>query len=72
MTPTVNAILKKLDCGKIELYRVKGHAYHLFVYDDPEQNIFETHSVMVPFLSSLNVDQWIAEGKHFLQSLKSE
>ncbi len=69
MAVTIHAILKELDCKCLTLVRVTGHAYHIFVYDDPENNIFETHSVMVPFLNRLDYDQWIAEGKHFLKTI---
>lgn len=69
MAVTIHAILKELGNEKLELERVHGHGYHIFVYDDPENNIFETHSVMVPFLNRLDYDQWIAEGKHFLKTM---
>lgn len=69
MAVTIHAILKELGNPLLDLQRVKGHAYHIFVYDDPENNIFETHSVMVPFLNRMNHDQWVADGKHFLNKI---
>lgn len=71
MATTVNAILKELGNTLLNLKRVEGHGYHIFVYDDPENNEFETHSVMVPFLNRLDHDQWVAEGNHFLNMIKA-
>lgn len=49
---------------------VKGKDYLYFVYDDGV--MFETHSVSVPRLNSLNFDQWIEEFKSFRNSVEAQ
>ena len=67
MTTTVKKILKTIGNDKLDLYRVTGDAYHVFEYFDLENGIYETSSVMVPFLSHMNFDQWVSEGKTFVE-----
>ena len=46
---------------------VRGHGYCYFVYDDGE--IFETHSVMVPFFNQLDIEGWLYEYKTFYETI---
>ena len=42
----------------------QGNGYLYFVYDDGAK--FETHSVMVPRLNDLSIEQWRAEAEVFI------
>jgi outer membrane protein assembly factor BamE (lipoprotein component of BamABCDE complex) len=54
-------ILKKIGCPMLDLVNGKGYWY--FVYDDVENNIWETESVYTMYLNSLSVEQWVNIGK---------
>lgn len=49
---------------------LNGNGYWYLIYDDPEQNIFETHSVYVNRMSELTLEQWIEEGRALLAKVK--
>jgi hypothetical protein len=51
---TVGQVLRHIKSHKLSL--LKGNGYWYFVYDDPENNIFETESVYTMYLSSMSVD----------------
>lgn len=55
------------DTGTLEL--VKSDGYFYFIFDSPERNIFETHSVFVNNVNQLSLDQWLFEGLHFAERL---
>lgn len=61
-------ILKIIDCPKLSLYRGQGYWY--FSYDDLDAGgPYETHSVPVVYLSQLNLDSWVAEGRQFVEEV---
>lgn len=53
----------------INLYKGKGYWY--FVYDDPNADIYEQHTVCVYRLNDLTLDQWIKEGKDFVKEIEN-
>ena len=59
---SINRVLKE-DNLPVEL--VKGDGYFYFIYDLPEQNVFETESVYVSKLSCFAKDEWIRQGRVF-------
>lgn len=61
---TVNQVLSKIKNDKLSL--LKGDGYWYFVYDDAENNIFETESVYIMYLSSMDVGEWVSIGKGFV------
>jgi hypothetical protein len=61
-TKSINQVFKE-DNLPVEL--VKGDGYFYFIYDLPEQKVFETESVYVPKLSHLTKDEWIRQGREF-------
>jgi len=64
-------IIKALGSDKLTLY--KGSGYFYFTYDDPANNVYETHSVdAVCRLTDLTLDQWISEGKTLLNKIQEQ
>lgn len=64
-------ILKQIgDAGLVEL--VNGNGYWYFVFDLPEQNAYETHSVYTTRLTDLSLDAWVAEGKAFAAKCRAD
>jgi len=63
-------ILKKINCKDLSLY--KGDGYWYFVYDKPENNIFETYSVPCMYLNQMPVDMWISDGLEFVKSIENK
>lgn len=68
MAISSNQVIQKLKCPYLEL--VKGAGYWYFVYDDIQNNIYETYSVYVYRLNQLGVDQWVEIGKEFLATIE--
>lgn len=62
---TTRKILKAIGCPILNLY--KGEGYWYFVYDDLDRNVFETQSVYTVRLSNLPLEEWVREGKEFVQ-----
>lgn len=62
-------IIRKIGCPCLSLFR--GDGYWYFVYDDPAQNVYETHSVYTQFLHDLTLDEWIKEGLSLVDLFKS-
>lgn len=54
-------IISKIHCPFLSLH--KGDGYWYFVYDAPARGVYETRSVMVMYLNSMDLDQWVAEGR---------
>lgn len=63
----INARIQRDVHAKLEL--VKGDGYHYFQYDDVDGNVFETHSVMVPYTKDLTLKQWLAEAREFAERM---
>jgi len=59
---SINRVLKE-DNLPVEL--IKGDGYFYFIYDLPEQKVFETESVYVSKLNHLTKDEWIRQGRVF-------
>lgn len=51
--------------GKVEL--VRGDGYHYFIFDRPEQNVYETHSVYTCYTNHMSDDRWVTEGESFFE-----
>lgn len=66
--PSKKLILKTLDNPLIDL--VRGSGYWYFVYDDPANNIFETHSVYCCYLLDLSLKSWVEEGQSLIDQIK--
>ena len=62
-------IITKIGCPHLTLYR--GDGYWYFEYDDGDKK-FETRSVMVMYLNSMTVDQWVAIGLGFAHDMEKE
>lgn len=58
---TAARILKRVGDPALKLYREKS-GYWYFAFDVPEQNTFETESVMVSQLSDMSEDVWVNIG----------
>ena len=63
-TLTRNQIIKKIGNPHLKLYTGKDYFYFVFGGYNYAQ-----HSVMVPYLKDLSLDQWVDEGKSFLQEI---
>lgn len=57
-------IIELIGCDKLLL--VNGSGYWYFMYDDPENNIYETQSVYVMRLKHLALDKWVSIGDKFV------
>lgn len=66
---TSKQILKAVGSNNLEL--VKGEGYWYFVYDDIENNIYETKSIYCMFLNQSSFDYWVSDGKDFVQEIKN-
>lgn len=62
-------VLDALRNDKLSLYR--GDGYWYFVYDDGDK-IFETQSVYIKYLSSLELSDWLAIGRDFIDRVESK
>lgn len=60
---TSRQILNVIGAKHLSLYQGKGYWY--FVYDDPDRNVFETHSVYAVRLKQLPFETWVREGEEF-------
>ena len=67
--PTRSSILKRLNSDCLNLYQGKGKDYWYFVYDDTDANIYHTYSVMVKNLKDMTLEQWVDEGKYFINRI---
>lgn len=61
-------IINKIGCPFLHLYQGEGYWY--FEYDDGDK-VFETKSVMVMYLNSMDIDQWVAEGRALLKTVRT-
>ncbi|WNL50805.1 hypothetical protein RPALISO_218 [Ruegeria phage RpAliso] len=64
---TAAQVIKAIGCENLSLYRGEGYWY--FEYDDGDQR-FETRSVMVPYLSHMELSSWIAEGRELVKEME--
>lgn len=64
---TAMQIIDAIDCDHLSLHRGEGYWY--FEYDDCDQ-LFETRSVMVMYLNSMDLEQWIAEGQALVEQME--
>lgn len=65
---TVKQILSKLASKRLNLHR--GNGYQYFVYDDPAHNIYKERTINVNRLNDLSLDQWVQEGRDFLDHVE--
>jgi hypothetical protein len=64
---SVAQVLNAIKCKNLQLY--KGEGYWYFEYDDGDK-VFDTHSVMTMYLSSMTVQQWVEEGTAFVKRME--
>ena len=62
---TTNQIIKEIGCKHLSL--VKGKGYWYFIFDN--NKAYKTHSVYTMRLSDLKLENWIAEGKEFVDQM---
>ena len=61
---TRKQILDKIGEKHLRLYQ--GDGYNYFIYDDEENNIYESESIMVMRLNWMSLEQWIDAGRAFI------
>lgn len=66
---SVRKIIKEIGNPYINLYKDVGYWY--FVYDDPANNLFETRSIMTPYLKNMSVEKWVEIGKDFVYEMEN-
>lgn len=71
MTVRSKDILRKIGEPKLELLRISGHGYWLFIYDDVSAKVYETESVYCVRLNDMTTDQWVDAGRGFLSRVKA-
>ena len=69
MAISVKQILKAIDCKCLDLYKNAGDGYWIFQYDDVENDIFATRSIMTTYLKGTSKEEWIREGKDFVEAV---
>lgn len=57
-------VLAKINHPNLKLFRGAGYWY--FVYDDEVKNIFDELVVHVMYLNSMDLDQWVSDGKFLI------
>ena len=65
---TMVRILNILDVPHLSLY--EGPGYYYFVYDDVDADVYQTRSVMVYRLNHMTLDQWVQEGRSFVNEIR--
>ncbi|MAY05533.1 MAG: hypothetical protein CMB25_08080 [Euryarchaeota archaeon] len=65
---TAKKIIKAIGNPYLNLYRGKGYQY--FTYYDG--SYYEDYSVYINRINDYSLDQWVAEGKDFLNKIKTE
>jgi len=68
MRVTVKAILREIGCPHLDLVQGKGYWY--FVYDDKAKH-FHTYSIATMRLSAMTLDEWVKEGREWVQILEA-
>lgn len=71
---TTKKILKEIGCDKLDLWKAGegDRGYWVFQYDDPALKIYDTSSIMTPRLSDMTLEQWVTEGKGFVEHMEGE
>lgn len=72
---TKKAILKQVGSPYLDLHIVPdagGGRYVYFEYDAPAAFKYDTRSVMVPRLSDMSIEQWVAEGKALVAEMEQD
>ena len=67
---TRKQIIKKIGSPHLSLY--SGEGYFYFVYDNGNPHAWGDHSVYVYRLHDMSLEQWIEEGKNFLQEVTND
>lgn len=66
-------ILAKIGEPKLDIIRVTGGGgYWYWEYDDIDNGIYETRSVMTPRLIDMPVGKWVSEGQAFVADVKRD
>lgn len=65
----VNTVTEKMNQMGYNIEMVRGDGYHYFIIDDPENNIYECESIMVPRFRSYSVDHWVQMGIDFYNKI---
>ncbi len=55
---TIAQAQRAIDKAGIPLEIVRGEGYHYFVYHKPEQNLYETVTVYVPYTNTWSPAEW--------------
>lgn len=74
MTATTAKIKAQVNNPKFDLWKVTGRegGYWVMQYDDEPNNIFETKSVMVMYMKSMSLAEWVSIAKEFVSKVEGE
>lgn len=67
---TIKSINKVFQEDNLPIELVKGEGYFYLIYDDVENNIYETVSIYTVRLGDMTKDRWIEEGRTFATETK--
>lgn len=67
---TIKSINKVFQEDSLPIELVKGEGYFYLIYDDVENNIYETQSIYTVRLSDMTKDRWVEEGRTFATETK--
>jgi len=63
-------IIKKIGCPHLNLYR--GQGYYYFSFDDESRGLYDTKSIAACYLTQLELDMWVEDGKAFVEQMEAE
>jgi hypothetical protein len=66
---SASQIINAIDCAHLSLHRGEGYWY--FEYDDSDRR-YETRSVMVMYLNSMDLTEWVAEGQALVDKMEGD
>jgi hypothetical protein len=73
MAISSKAILKAIDCDKLELVRVPGDGYWYFAFDDIKtNNVYDTKSIYVMRLNDMSLENWVEYGADFVTEMNEK
>lgn len=68
---TVKNINAKLTAAGKPVEIERGDGYIYFIYDVPADNVYETYSVMTPYLNAYTDKEWIEQGLAFAEAMEN-
>lgn len=66
---TLKQINKRIQREMPTVELVKGEGYFYLVCDDVANNVYETQSIMTPFLKDQTAQRWIDDARAFFAKL---